>query len=122
MVQLSDEEEALGKLDLRVKQVMTQNPLTANAESTLDVAAKGMENCDCGCCLVESAGKIVGITTERDIVRRVAAKGSSVTRTKVSSVMTSPVIVIHPEATVEEALQVMAKNKVRRLQFAPHGT
>lgn len=112
----------MGKLDLRVKQVMTQNPLTANAESTLDVAAKGMENCDCGCCLVESAGKIVGITTERDIVRRVAAKGSSVTRTKVSSVMTSPVIVIHPEATVEEALQVMAKNKVRRLQFAPHGT
>ena len=112
---MSNEIEALEKLDLRVKQVMTQNPLTVDVESTVDAAANGMEKCGCGCCLVESRGKIVGIITERDIVRRVSATASSLKRVKVKSIMTSKLIVIHPNATVEQALQTMAENKIRRL-------
>lgn len=102
-------------LDVRVKHIMTRNPLTVEASSTLEAAARGMESCGCGCCLVESQGKIVGIITERDIVRRVASKGLSLKRTKVSSVMTTPIIVINHEATVEEALKIMEKHGIRRL-------
>jgi len=112
---MSGEVDGLEKLDLRVKQVMTRNPLTVDAESTVDVAASGMESCGCGCCLVESRGKIVGIITERDIVRRVSARMSSPKRVKVKSIMTSKLIAIHPDATVEQALQTMAENKIRRL-------
>jgi len=112
---LSEREEALGKLDVKVKDIMTKSPLTVDAKSTIDVAARGMENCGCGCCLVESKGKIVGIITERDIVRRLAARGSQIKKTTVRSVMTSPIVVIDPESTVEQALRIMAENKIRRL-------
>ncbi len=115
MFLMSNEIEGSEKLDLRVNQVMTQNPLMVDAESTLDAAASGMESCGCGCCLVESRGKIVGIITERDIVRRVAAKAASLKRIKVRNIMTSKLVVIHPEATVEQALRTMAENKIRRL-------
>jgi CBS domain-containing protein len=74
-----------------------------------------MERCDCGCCLVESKGKVVGIVTERDIVRRVAAKGSSLKTTRVRAIMSSPIVVVNPETTVEDALRTMANNKIKRL-------
>jgi len=68
---------------------------------------------NCGCCLVESKGKMVGIVTEKDIVRRVAAKNSPL-RTEVKSVMSSPIMAVN-ETTIEESLKIMANNKIGRL-------
>ena len=112
---MPNETQTLEKLDLRVGQIMTPNPLTIDLNSDVEKAARGMEKCDCGCCLVESRGKIVGIITERDIVRRVAAKGSSLRKTKVKSMMSTPIVVVAPDATIEEALKAMADNKIKRL-------
>jgi CBS domain-containing protein len=112
---MSDEGQSLETFDLRVKDVMTPSPLSLDANAKIEEAARGMERCDCGCCLVESNGKVVGIVTERDIVRRVAAKGSSLKATKVSAIMSSPIVVVNPETTVEEALKAMASNKIKRL-------
>ncbi len=111
----SDETQSLEALDLRVKDVMTPSPLTLEASAKIEEAAKGMERCDCGCCLVESKGKVVGIITERDIVRRVAARGSSLKTTRVRAIMSSPIVVVNPETTVEDALRTMASNKIKRL-------
>jgi CBS domain-containing protein len=107
--------EDTANLNVRVKEVMTTDPLTVGVDATLEDAAKSMENSGCGCVLVEHGGKIVGIVTERDIVRRVAAKGLRLRITRVRAIMSSPLIVIGPDATVEEALRVMANRHVRRL-------
>ncbi len=112
---MSDESNTIEQFDLRVRQVMRTNPLTIEADSGVEETARGMERCQCGCCLVESGGKIVGIVTERDIVRRVAAKGSSLKETKVSSIMSSPIVVVSPDASVEDALKIMAEHKIKRL-------
>jgi CBS domain-containing protein len=112
---VTDETQSLEALDLRVKDVMTPSPLSLDANAKIDEAARGMERCDCGCCLVESKGKVVGIVTERDIVRRVAAKGSPLKATKVRAIMSSPIVVVNPETTVEEALKTMANSKIKRL-------
>ncbi len=112
---MSHEDQNLETLDLRVKDVMTPSPLTLETSAKIEEAARGMERCDCGCCLVESKGKVVGIITERDIVRRVAAKGTSLKATKVRAIMSSPIVVVNPEMTIEDALRTMASNKIKRL-------
>jgi CBS domain-containing protein len=109
------EREVLRKLDLRVKEIMSANPLTIPADITVVDAARAMEKQDSSCALIESNGEIVGMITERDITRRVVAKGASPEKTKVASVMTSRIIVTSPDTDIEEALRVMTANKVRRL-------
>jgi CBS domain-containing protein len=110
-----NEEETLRKLDLKVKQIMTLNPLTIPVDATVMQAAKAMEKHDSSCVFVKSKGRIVGIITERDITRRVVGKGVSFKKTRVKSVMTSRIVVTPPEASIEEALKVMTTNKLRRL-------
>jgi CBS domain-containing protein len=109
------EEETLRKLDLKVREIMSPNPLTISADATVMRAAKAMEKHDASCVFVKSKGKIVGIITERDITRRVVGKGLSPKTTKVKSVMTFQIVVTPPDTSIEEALKVMTTNKVRRL-------
>jgi CBS domain-containing protein len=111
----SNEEEILRKLDLTVKEIMRASPLTVSADATVLQAAKAMEKQDASCIFVQSKGKIVGIVTEKDMARRVVAKGVSPAKTKVSAIMTSPIVVVPPDAKIEDALKVMTTNKVRRL-------
>ena len=110
-----NEKEILKKLDLRVKEIMSPNPLTIPADATVADAAKAMEKQDSTCALIESKGEIVGMITDRDMTRRVVAKGVPPEKTKVTSVMTSRIVVTSPDAGIEEALKVMTDNKVRRL-------
>jgi CBS domain-containing protein len=110
-----NEAEILKKLDLKVKEVMSPNPLTISADATVVEAAKAMEKQDSSCALIEAKGEIIGMITERDITRRVVAKEASPEKTKVKSVMTSRIVVTSPDADIEEALRVMTTNKVRRL-------
>ncbi len=115
MSNASSEEEILQQLDLRVKDIMEGSPPTVPADSTALQAAKLMEEEDSSVAFALSQGKVVGIVTERDIARRVVAAGAAPDKTVVSSIMTSPIIAISPEAKIEEALRLMTKNKVRRL-------
>ncbi len=115
MLPSSGEEDILKKLDLRVKEIMRSNPLTIPAEATVLQAARTMAKQDSAYIFVKSKRGIVGVVTERDIIRRVVEKGISPREIKVESVMTSPMVAISPEAKVEEALNVMITNKVRML-------
>jgi len=110
------DDEAQGSfLDLKVKEIMSPNPLTIAVNATITQAAKAMEEHDSSCVFAKSKGKIVGIITERDITRRVVGKGVSPKTTKVKSVMTARIVVTPPDASIEDALNVMTANKVRRL-------
>ncbi len=111
----SREEDVLKRLDLRVKEIMRSNPPTIPAEATILQAARAMAKQDSAYVFVKSKRGIVGVLTERDIIRRVVEKGTSPGKIKVESVMTSPMVVVSPEAKVEEALNVMITNKVRML-------
>ena len=110
-----DETEVLKKLDLTVKEVMRASPLTVPAAASVLQAAKAMEEEDSSCVFVQSKGEIVGIVTERDIARRVVAKGLSPAKTRVKGIMTTPIIVVSTDTKIEDALGIMSKNRVRRL-------
>jgi CBS domain-containing protein len=114
-----DDEE--GVVNLHVKDVMAKDPVMVESERTVRETAIAMDRSGHGCLLVTSGGKIVGIITERDLVRRALAKGGSMIRTKIKNIMSSPLIVVEPDASLEDAAKVMAKHRVRRLPVVGPG-
>jgi CBS domain-containing protein len=97
-----------------VKDLMTKDVLTIDANKTVIEAAALMSQNDVGDLVVIENNTPVGIVTERDFVRRVLAVGKS-TNTRVSEVMSAPLRVIDPEAPIKEAARRMVNKGIRRL-------
>lgn len=97
-----------------VKDLMTKNVVTIEADKTVIEAATLMSQNDIGDLIIMDNDVPVGIVTERDLVRRVLAEGKH-RETKVSEVMTTPLKVIDPEAPIKEAARRMVNRRIRRL-------
>lgn len=74
-----------------------------------------------GSVLVIENGKLVGIFTERDVLRRVVGAGIDPKRSLVSEVMTSGVITVEPDATVEETMRIFTEKRCRHLPVLEQG-
>lgn len=74
-----------------------------------------------GAVLVLDGGRPVGIVSERDIVRCLAAKGSAVMELEAREVMTSPVITIRPDESVCDAMELMTDRRIRHLPVVESG-
>jgi len=65
--------------------------------------------------VVDRAGRLVGIFTERDLLRHYLEAQSKFLYLTVDQVMTSPVVTVPPNATLEVALDLMTKKNIRHL-------
>jgi len=88
--------------------------------SVLD-AVEMMETRRIGCLPVTEAGRLVGIFTERDCMRRVLLPDRPSRTTRVREVMTSPVICVSLDDTIEECMSLMTHKRVRHLPVMQHG-
>jgi CBS domain-containing protein len=68
-----------------------------------------------GSVIVTSDLEVMGIVTERDIIERVALGKKDLYGIVAQDIMTSPVITIHYDRTLQEALKIMKDNNIRRL-------
>src|SRR5690348_17057775 len=71
--------------------------------------------------VVSAAGKPRGIFTERDVLKRVAAKGIDTKKTQVKQVMTSPLVTMPETALIGEALTEMYRRDIRNLPVVEPG-
>jgi len=99
----------------KVKDVMTKTVITVEANKTVIEAAALMAENDVGNLIVmDDNNTPIGIVTERDFVRRVLAKEKP-SKTKISEVMSTPLRVIDPDASLKEAARRMVRKRIRRL-------
>jgi len=98
-----------------VKEIMTRDPRTVNADDPVVEAARIMRDDDIGDVIVLEDGRVGGIVTDRDIVVRGVADGRDPGSTRVSDVCTSGVEAVEPSASVDDALRKMRESDIRRL-------
>jgi len=104
----------LNKGKVKVREAMKMKPVTVSPDETVKQAAYLMKTHKIGSCVVVS-NKPIGIITESDIVRKVVSEGLVGNKIKVGEVMSSPIIIIDPFLSIEEALITMSKCNIRRL-------
>src|SRR6478672_6822527 len=74
-----------------------------------------------GSVLVIDGNRLVGIFTERDVLRRIVGAGLDPKRTVLSDVMTAGVLTISPEATIEETMVIFTEKRCRHLPVVQDG-
>ncbi len=109
----------------RVLDILTQKPVQAifsiAPEDSLMNAVVSMVEKNIGALLVTAEGRLVGIVTERDYLRFVAAQGRTARETPVREVMTRTVIYVTPSTTVDEAMAIMTEKRIRHLPVLKDG-
>lgn len=74
-----------------------------------------------GALLVMEESRLSGIVSERDYARKVVLMGRSAADTPVRDIMTTPVVTIAPDETIESAMRTMTTQRFRHLPVAVHG-
>jgi CBS domain-containing protein len=98
-----------------IREVMSRNPCSIDAEKTVEYAAKMMRDEDVGLAPIVEGERLVGTLTDRDIAVRVVAEGKDPSSTSVRDVASTQLVTLDPQQDLEEALRLMAKHQVRRL-------
>lgn len=98
-----------------VESIMSKPLITLEADSTALEAAKLMSERIVSSIVITDNDKIVGIITERDLIRLICAMDLQASKAPIASIMSSPLITIDKASVIEEAAQVMLRNKVRHL-------
>ena len=95
--------------------------LSVDADASVIEAAQRMIDANVGAMLVSNEGRIAGIVTERDYLRRVTLEGRKDSETAVREIMSSPLIVVAPDTSVEECMAIMTEQRIRHLPVAERG-
>jgi CBS domain-containing protein len=100
---------------MKVKKAMHKGVFWVTPETPLTEIAKKMREEDVGALPVGENDKLIGMITDRDIVCRGVAAGADIARMTARDVMTKGIAWCKADSEIEEALDLMEKNQIRRL-------
>ena len=103
-------------LEEKGNQVWTISPQASTFEALELMAGKNI-----GALLVLAQDKIVGIFTERDYARKVVLKGKSSKTTIVGELMTTEVLYVAPDDTIENCMALITDKRARHLPVMENG-
>jgi CBS domain-containing protein len=100
---------------MQVHEIMTSKPACCGPETSLKDAASLMTDHDCGeIPVIDDSGRPVGVVTDRDIACRGMGQGKAADA-PVSEVMSSPVVTVSPDTSVDDCCKTLEENQIRRV-------
>jgi CBS domain-containing protein len=107
--------------DVKVKDIMTAQPITCAPDTNLAKAAELMLDADCGILPVTESGRLVGVVTDRDMFIALATRDTRASDMTVGEVAGTQVFTCEPDDDVHAALETMKQHRVRRLPVEGFG-
>jgi len=98
--------------EIMIRDVVT---LTLDENTSARDAARIMNREGIGCLIAVHCGEVVGILTERDLLKRIVEECRDPEQTKVSEIMTKEVVVGSPDLQIVEATRLMFENRIKKL-------
>ena len=98
-----------------------RNVLTVDPESSVHDAIKKMAEISAGTALVMEGGAVVGILSERDVIRKMLLEAKCMHSNKVRDIMTRDLITISPNTSLDECMKIMTEKRVRHLPVLEDG-
>ena len=99
----------------QVKDIMQKNVITISEDKTALDAAKLISEKDISFLVVVKEGKPIGVVTERDFVRKIDAEDKNASQVPLSKIMSYKFRSVEPSTDIEDAVQKMINQNVRRL-------
>ena len=106
---------------MKVKEIMSFPAITEDEDASVAKILKHMELSQIGCVVITSEGKPVGIIVDHDIAAKVIMKDRSPDEVKAKEIMSSPLITVDADASVEEACGLLARKGIRRVPVIQDG-
>ena len=107
--------------DMKVREIMSRPIVTEDEDALVIEIVKKMAELRIGSVVITSEGKPAGIITERDLALKAVLKDKPATTVKAKEIMSSPLVTIDPEASVDEATELAVKEHLKRLPVVENG-
>lgn len=107
-------------LSNKIKSI-AHSPTFVSPENTVENACKIMSNKNVGSVIVGTEDKPQGVFTERDVIFKVVANGIDPKTAKVREYMTTPLITLNADSTINDAQKIFNEKKIRRLPVIEDG-
>ncbi len=105
-----------------VQEIMSRTVVTIKTGTSVFDAASLLREKKIGCILAVDPEGTVGILTKRDIIGGTLLQHKNAETTPVSEIMNTNIITIHPLKNIEEAVDIMEKNRIKKLIVEKEGT
>jgi CBS domain-containing protein len=99
----------------KIRELMTEDPITLEPGASAREAAERMRESDVGALLIVDGDELKGLITDRDIVVRAVAEGKDPDDVSVGDISSSDVVSISAEDSVDDAIKTMREQDVRRV-------
>jgi len=104
-----------------VKNIMTSGVKTVHVNSTVQDAARIMNELKIGSLIVMDKDRLMGIITERDILAGIVEKAKDSSKVLVKEIMTPNVIVVESDMKIDQAVELMNDKGIKKLPVVEKG-